>query len=109
MGQYLDASSTLMCPHGGMVSAIPANAKVSLGGAPIVLASDTFPIGGCVFNVAGAPHPCIQVNWIVTALRATADGAQPLTTDSVGLCAAADGAVQGPVIIQATQPKVAGL
>ena len=109
MGQYLDASSTLMCPHGGLVSPIPANSKVSLGGTAIVLASDTFPIGGCAFNVAGGPHPCVQVKWIVTALRATADGAQPLTTDSVGLCAAADGAVQGPAIVQTAQPKVSGL
>jgi hypothetical protein len=49
------------------------------------------------------------VQWIVTAQHATADGAAPLTTDSVGLCVAADGAVQGTVIIQATQPSVGGL
>ena len=109
MGQYLTATSTLMCPHGGKVSPVPANARVSLGGSAIVLATDTFPIGGCAFNVVGAPHPCVQVKWIVTALRATADGAQPLTTDSVGLCQAADGAVQGPVMIAATQVEVSGL
>ncbi len=109
MGDYLTANSTLMCPHGGMVSPIPANSTVTLGGEPIVLASDTFPIAACIFNVAGAPHPCIQVQWVVTALRGAADEAAPLTTDSVGLCVAADGAVQGPVMIQATQPKVSGL
>lgn len=109
MGNYLTTSSTLQCPHGGMVSAIAANTKVSLGGSPIVLSSDTFTVGGCAFNVAGAPHPCLQVQWIVTALMATADGSQPLTTDSVGLCKAADGAPQGPVMIASTQPKVSGL
>jgi hypothetical protein len=110
MGDYLTASSTLMCPHGGMVSPIPANSTITLGGAPIVLASDTFPIAACTFTTpATGPHPCVQVQWVVTALRAAADGAQPLTTDSVGLCVAADGAPQGPVIIQATQPKVSGL
>ncbi|MDQ1720917.1 MAG: hypothetical protein QOI26_651 [Pseudonocardiales bacterium] len=109
MGAYLTTSSTLQCPHGGMVSAVPANSKVSLGGSPIVLSSDTFIIGGCAFNVAGAPHPCLQVQWIVTALSGTADGSQPLTTDSAGLCKAADGAVQGPVTISATQAKVSGL
>jgi hypothetical protein len=46
---------------------------------------------------------------VVTALRGAADGDAPLTTDSVGLCVAADGAVQGPVLIQDTQPKVSGL
>lgn len=108
MGAYLTASSTLMCPHGGTVSPIPANSSVTLGGDQIVLATDTFPIGGCAFAPV-VPHPCIQVQWIVTALRASADGAAPLTTDCVGMCLAADGAVQGPVIIQVTQPSVSGL
>ncbi|HKB32406.1 MAG TPA: hypothetical protein VKF16_00930 [Candidatus Dormibacteraeota bacterium] len=108
MGDHLTKSSTLMCPHGGTVSPIPANAKVSLGD-QIVLATDTFPIGACAFAPGGVPHPCVQVNWIVTALRATADGAAPLTTDCVGMCMAADGAVQGTVIIQTTQAQVGGL
>lgn len=109
MGAYLTSSATLQCPHGGMVSAVASNSKVSLGGSPIVLSSDTFTVGGCAFNVAGAPHPCLQVQWIVTALLATADGSQPLTTDSVGLCKAGDGAPQGPVMIVSTQAKVSGL
>jgi hypothetical protein len=109
MGDYLTSSSTLMCPHGGTVRTVPANAHVTLGGAQIVLATDTFPIGGCAFNISGAPHPCVQVQWIVSALRATAAGGQPLTTDSVGLCLAADSAPQGPVLIQTTQAQVSGL
>jgi hypothetical protein len=109
MTAYLTTASTLQCPHGGMVSAVPADRRVSLGGSPIVLSSDTFTVGGCVFNVAGAPHPCLQVQWIVTALRSTAGGSQPLTSASVGLCKAADGAVQGPVMIASTQAKVSGL
>jgi hypothetical protein len=109
VGDYLTASSTLMCPHGGTVSAIATNAHVTLGGAQIVLATDTFPIGGCAFTISGSPHPCVQVQWIVTALRGTADSAQPLTMDSVGLCLAADSAPQGPVLIQTTQAQVSGL
>lgn len=108
MGAYLTASSTMMCPHGGTVTPIPADSSVTLGGDPIVLATDTFPIGGCAFAPV-APHPCVQVQWIVTALRATAAGAAPLTTDSVGMCLAADGSVQGPVMIAVTQPSVSGL
>jgi hypothetical protein len=109
MGDYLTASSVLMCPHGGTVSPAASNAKVTLGGAQIVLATDTFSIGGCAFNVSGSPHPCMQVQWIVTALRTTVDGEQPLTTDSVGLCLAADSAPQGSVLIQTTQAQVSGL
>lgn len=106
---YLTAASTLMCPHGGQVSAVPANARITVGGSPIVLASDTFLVGGCAFNVAGAPHPCLQVQWIVTALSALADGSRPLTTASSGLCKAGDGAVQGPVTIVSSQARVSGL
>jgi|tagenome__1003787_1003787.scaffolds.fasta_scaffold20799631_3 hypothetical protein len=109
MGDHLTTSSVLMCPHGGTVSPIASNAKVTLGGAQIVLATDTFSIGGCAFNVSGAPHPCVQVKWIVTALRTTVDDAQPLTMDSVGLCLAADSAPQGSVLIQTTQAQVSGL
>jgi hypothetical protein len=109
MGDYLTTASTLQCPHGGMVSAVASDSKVSLGGSPIVLSSDTFLVGGCAFNVAGVPHPCLQVQWIVTVLKATADGSSPLSTDSVGLCKAADGAPQGPVSIVSTQAKASGL
>jgi hypothetical protein len=108
MGTYLTSSSTLLCPHGGTVVAIPSNSKISLGGDAIVLATDTFTVGGCSFAPV-VPHPCVQVQWIVGAMRATADGAQPLTLESVGLCIAADGAPQGPVIIVVTQESVDGL
>jgi hypothetical protein len=97
-----------MCPHGGTVVAVPSNSKVSLGGDPIVLATDTFTVGGCSFAPV-VPSPCVQVQWIVSALRATADGEQPLTLESVGLCIAATGAPQGPVVIQVTQASVDGL
>jgi len=108
MGDYLTASSALTCPHGGTVTPVPANTAITLSGDPIVVASDTFPIVGCTF-LPGAPHPCIRVKWVATALRGAADGAQALTKDSVGLCLAADDAVQGVVLILETQPKVSGL
>lgn len=108
MGELLSASATLMCPHGGTVTAIPSSASVSLGGDPIVLATDTFTIAGCPF-APGAPHPCVLVQWQLPAARSTSGRVATLTTESVGLCQAADGAVQGPVLIQATQTRAAGL
>ena len=51
----------------------------------------------------------MQVQWVITAQKASAGGSSPLTTDSVGLCKAADGAVQGPVSIVSTQASVSGL
>ena len=109
MGDLLNASSTLMCPHGGMVTVSPANSSVTVGGGPVVLDSDTFTVGGCAFMIGPSPHPCLQVQWQKTVQRADVDGSKALAQDSVGMCKAADGAVQGAVLVQATQAKVGGL
>lgn len=107
MGDLLTANATMMCPHGGQVTPVPS-LSVTHGGEPILVNTDSFPIAGCLFNPV-VPRPCIQVNWVTTALRSTAGGSAPLTTDSVGLCVAADQSVQGPVLIVATQIRAQGL
>lgn len=108
-GPSLTAGSTLMCPHGGQVTIIPANPRSSAGGAPIATTADTFIIAGCAFTLPGpVPSPCVQVQWIVPELRVKAGGAQALDAASVGLCIAATGAPQGPVAVQSTQAKVTG-
>lgn len=109
MGDYLNSGSTLMCPHGGTVTAVPSSTTVRVDGQPIVLDSDTFLVAACPFNVGGSPHPCLQVEWQVTVQRADVDGSKALARESVGMCKAADGAVQGTVLVQATQARVGGL
>jgi hypothetical protein len=109
VGGFLTTSSTLMCPHGGTVSVIPSNTHVTFGGDPVALASDTFMVAGCPLNVAGAPHPCLTVEWQLTAFKSDCDGTATLTLESLGMCKAGDGAVQGPVLIQATQTQAEGL
>jgi hypothetical protein len=109
MGELLSASAVLMCPHGGTVSAIPSSSKVTLGGDPIVLATDTFTVAGCAFTLpAAVPSPCLLVQWQSPATKCTSDGTPLLTTDSVGMCLAATGATQGTVLIQSTQTKASG-
>jgi hypothetical protein len=104
----LNASSTLMCPHGGQVSIITSNARVKGGGDFLVRASDTFTISGCPFN-PGTAHPCVMVNWVQPAARSKAVQNPTLTESSVGLCVAADQAVQGTVMVVNTQRKVTGI
>jgi hypothetical protein len=108
MGDLLTASATVLCPHGGTVMAIPSNSRVRMGGDPIVLSSDTFVVAGCAF-APGAPHPCVLVEWQLPAGRSTADSTAPLTTDSIGMCKAADGAVQGVAQIVATETRAVSL
>jgi hypothetical protein len=108
MGDFLTSASILMCPHGGRVVATPAGDRVSFEGEPAVVATDTFEIVGCPFPPTGPHHPCVRVNWTDPATRSAAGNGPTLTTDSVGGCVASDQAVQGLVVIQATQTRAGG-
>jgi hypothetical protein len=107
MPPLLTVASTMMCPHGGTVTAIPGQTR-ALAGAPILRGSDTFLIAGCPFNIAGVPNPCLTVQWLVTATRVKA-GDFVLNQSSVGLCLAATQAPQGAVLIVQTQSRGGGL
>lgn len=109
MPSLLNKSTVMMCPHGGQVSIVTTNTKSSGGGDFLVRKSDTFTIAGCALNVAGAPHPCVMVEWVVTAQRSSSSGDVHLNNASVGLCKAADQAPQGTVLINSTQAKVSGI
>ncbi|MET8668162.1 hypothetical protein ABZV87_27980 [Streptomyces tendae] len=108
MSGLLTAASTLTCPHGGSVTAIPSQGRMRLNGAPVVLATDTFVIAGCPF-VPVSPQPCVLVQWQLPAARGSSTAAPTLTQDSVGFCVAANGAVQGSVLIHAADTSVEGL
>ncbi|PZV11718.1 MAG: hypothetical protein DCF22_13845 [Leptolyngbya sp.] len=109
MAGLLNTSSTMMCPHGGTVSAISSNTKTKAGGSYVLRSSDTFTIAGCPFALGSTPHPCVQVRWVQTSLKSKVVNNFVLTADSVGLCIAADRAAQGTVLIQMTQSQVSGL
>jgi len=105
----LTAASTLLCPHGGTVT-VMATGGATVSGVPVALSTDAFPITGCPFQipvgVGTVPHPCVSVIWISIGQTAKANGVAILTAQSIGLCIAADGVPQGPVIVAATQPVV---
>lgn len=109
MAGLLNTASTMMCPHGGTVSVVTSNTKTKAGGSYVLRSSDTFTIAGCPLNVAGAPHSCVQVRWVQTALKSKVASDSTLTDSSVGLCVAGDRALQGTVLIQSTQSQVSGL
>lgn len=108
MANLLNTSSIMMCPHGGTVSVISSNTQVMAAGDPVLRASDTFLIAGCPFVVGIPPHPCVQVQWVQPDVQSQALGDFTLSEESVGLCVAADMAVQGTVLITFTQPQVSG-
>jgi hypothetical protein len=106
MGQILTASDLMMCPHGGQVSISPLQGSASAG-TLIVRPGDVFTVAGCPFVLGTAPHPCVIVEWQSPATRVSAGdrgaAAFVLTTASIGLCKAADQALQGTVLVQKTQ------
>jgi hypothetical protein len=104
----LTTGSQMMCPHGGQVSAVSSNTKVKAGD-PVLRVSDTFTISGCPFVVGTVAHPCVSVKWKQPASDASALGDSVLTSQSVGLCQAADmvgtDGAQGTVLVSMTQSK----
>jgi hypothetical protein len=108
MGKLLNDSSSMMCPHGGAVQAITSNTRAKGSGGFLLRSTDTFVIAGCSLTISNSPHPCVQVQWVETALKSTVMSNPTLTDESVGLCVAADQAVQGTVQITSTQAKVSG-
>jgi hypothetical protein len=109
MANLLNTSSVMMCPHGGSVSVISSNTQVLAAGDPVLRASDTFLIAGCPFIVGIVPNPCVQVQWVQPDSESQVLSDFTLSEESVGLCIADDGAVQGTVLIVYTQEQVSGI
>jgi hypothetical protein len=107
-GPLAHVGMVAVCPHGGLITDVPSAPRVLVSGMPVATLADQYLIAGCVFNVAGAPHPCMRVQWLAPAVRVTASLAPVILQTSVGLCLAADQAPQGPPVISATQPRVIG-
>lgn len=98
-----------MCPHGGLVTAISSDTRVFVTGMPVATMADQFLVAGCVFNIAGAPTPCLRVQWLTSATRVLVNGVPPITALSTGLSMLVTGAPAGPPIIVQTQPRVTAL
>ena len=109
MAGLLTTSSSMQCPHGGMVKVISSDTRVQAVSSFVLRSSDTFTIAGCSFNLGITPHPCVLVQWVQPSLKSQAMGDFTLTEESLGLCVAADMAVQGTVLINFTQAQVSGL
>jgi uncharacterized Zn-binding protein involved in type VI secretion len=105
-GPFYHAGAAAMCPHGGQVLTTPSSPRVLVSGMPVATLPDASTVVGCVFNVAGAPHPCVRVQWTVGAVRVLIDGKPALLQSSMGLALAPDQAPQGPPIITTTQMRV---
>lgn len=104
-GPLFHVSAVAMCPHGGQVTTISANARVLVSGLPVATLADQYVVAGCTFALPSGPQPCVMVQWTSPTVQALVNGQPAITALSVGLCIAANGAPNGPAIVASTQPR----
>ena len=104
-GPLLTVGSIIMCAHGGSAQASVPNPRVMCSGQPVVTVAAPHIVGGCPFNVSGAPVPCITANWVMGAVRVLATGMPVLLMDSQAVCVP-NGT---PLLVTFTQPRVTGM
>ena len=105
-GPLFQVGAVAICPHGGQVTAISADARVLASGTPVALMTDQFIVAGCAFVAGVVPQPCVLVLWTAPTVETLIMGQPAITALSVGICIAANGAPGGPAIVASTQPRV---
>ena len=94
----LTQAATIMCPHGGKVTVGPTRLTVQIAGSPVLVVTDIGAIAGCAFVIAGAPAPCVSVQWTMPAVSVTAQNVPVLLSSSICMCIGGSGAVPATVI-----------
>jgi hypothetical protein len=103
-GPLLHVGAIVLCAHAGQAQPTSPNPRVLVSGQPIVTQPFPYVIAGCVFNVAGAPVPCVTGQWITGATRVLSNGMPVLLMDSQAICIP-NGT---PLLILNTQVRVIG-
>ncbi|SEB20155.1 hypothetical protein [Variovorax sp. YR216] len=85
-GFVLDQTSMVTCMHGGQAKATVPFPRVKLNKQAVVTQAAAHMVSACVFNVSGAPSPCVNVMWTTVATRVRAGGAAVLLVDSQAQC-----------------------
>ena len=77
----------MLCLHTGQAQPTTPNLRVKVGGQPITTQPTPYTVAGCIFNVAGAPSPCVTAQWVTAATRVRAGNMPVLLQDSQAICA----------------------
>ena len=108
MPPLVQVGATLICPHGGQITIVPGNPRVSFDGQPAGTMSDQYLVAGCSFVVATVPQPCPTVQWLVPATRVTIGGQPAVLQSSTGMCMSATMIPNGPPQVVVTQVRAEG-
>jgi hypothetical protein len=107
-GFLIQVGGIINCFHQtGLVTPTLVNPpRVKVNGAQQVLTTpELLVVAGCLFNVSGAPHPCVKVQ-VEAAARVKINGQPAAILTPTALCVAADQVPQGIPNSAATQKRV---
>lgn len=109
----LHLGAVITCPHAGQAAPVTTNTRVLVNGLAALLATDNFPITGCLCEVATPsgikPQPCTGILWTAPATRVLVNGQPVLVVTSTGECLSAEQIPQGPPMPIGVQPRVIAL
>jgi hypothetical protein len=104
-GYLLHLGATVICAHAGQAQPTAVNARVTLGGQPVVTMPGPYTVAGCTLPPPPAANgPCVTAQWVTAATRVTAGGLPVLLLDSQAICAPTG----TPLQVVVTQPRVSG-
>jgi len=103
-GFLLHVGAQVQCAHLGQAQPTAPNPRVLVSNQPTVTMVAPYAVAGCLFNVLGAPSPCVTAQWTTAATRITSKGQPLVLLDSQAICAP-NGT---PLLILATQTRVSG-
>jgi uncharacterized Zn-binding protein involved in type VI secretion len=105
-GFLLNATSTVICAHGGQAQPTVPSPRVRVMGVPVTTQGPPYLIAGCAnppppVNVG----PCILGNWVTAALRVKASGMPVLLQSSQAICVPTG----TPLVVVLANARVKGL
>ena len=105
MAFILTMRAVIMCPHGGVITAIPTTETgYRIDGFRPLLMGDVFIVAGCPFSTGSEPMPCQTVTWLAPSNNLIVKGMPALTSLSVGLASGVGPPC--PVIVTQTESSM---
>jgi hypothetical protein len=86
-GYLVTSGTTILCAHGGKITAPAVNPRVKVQGQPTVFQSGPGVVAGCAFPPPPAGNgPCVTAPWINGTTRVTSMKQPLLAADVQAVC-----------------------